>query len=194
MLPAGTYASVVAPVETEKGPVYIQWGPGTTKSPFTAAVCFEVLNGPHAGQKITAFLYFSDGAVDRSLESLRACGFTGDDIDKFSDQTPDIECQIVVEHETYDGKTRAKVKWINSASRGFTFEKPLDAPSLRKYSAQLKSKLKGIPVVAGKKAERQAPSTAPSSDEGSGWSGNDQLPPPSNNPTDSGAADDSIPF
>ena len=187
MLPEGTYSAVVAPVETDKGPVHIQWGPGTKNSPFVAAVSFEVLNGPCAGQRITAFLYFADTAgksgktvAERSLESLRACGFTGDDIDKFADQHPDIECQIVVEHETYEGKTRAKVKWINPATRGFTFEKPLDSTSLRKYSAQLKSTLKGIPAVVGKKAERQAPS-APPADDG-GWSGNDTLPPPDDVP------------
>lgn len=200
MLPAATYAAVVAPVETEKGPVYIQWGPGTDKSPFTAAVCFEVLNGPQAGQKITAFLYFSDTAgksgktvFERSLESLRVCGFTGDDIDKFADQTPDIECSIVVEHETYQGKTTAKVKWINQAGgQGFTFEKPLDATSLRKYSAQFKSKLRSIPVVAGKKAERQPPTAAPADDEGgSGWNGNDTMAPPAGLPP---GADQEIPF
>jgi hypothetical protein len=182
MLPAATYAAVVSPVETEKGPVSIQWGPGTVNSPFTAAVSFEVLNGPCAGQKITSFLYFGEKSAERSLESLRACGFTGDDIDKFSDQTPDIECQIVVEHETYQGKTRAKVKWVNAPYKGFTFEQPLDAPSLRKYSAQLKSKLKGIPVVAGKKAERQPPTAATTEDAGSGWNGNDTMPPPSGAP------------
>jgi len=167
MLPAGTYAAVVSPVQTANGTFPIQWGPGTDKSPFTAAVNFEVINGPCAGQKITAFLYFGDtvsksgkSTAERSIESLRACGFTGDDIDKFSDQNPDIEVQIVVEHETYQGKTRAKVAWINAASRGFTFEKPLDTRSLRKYSAQFKSALKGIPAVAGKKAERQAPTVA----------------------------------
>ncbi len=183
MLPAGTYAATVAPVETDTGSKSIQWGPGTPKSPFTAAVCFEVLNGPQAGQKITAFLYFGENSVERTLESLRACGFTGDDIDKFVDQSPDIECQIVVEHETYEGKTRAKVRWINKAGGGaFTFEKPLDAPSLRKYSAQLKSRLKTIPVVVGKKAERQAPSAAALDEGGSGWSGNDTLPPPNDVP------------
>lgn len=200
MLPAGTYAAVVAPVETERGPVYIQWGPGTDKSPFTAAVNFEVLNGPQAGQKITSFLYFSSTAgrsgktvAERSIESLRACGFTGDDIDKFAEQTPDIECQIVVEHETYQGKTTAKVKWVNQAGGGgFVFEKPLDSTSLRKFSAQFKGALKGIPAVQGKKAERQAPTPATDGiqEGGSGWTGNDSLPPPRDNPS----ANDDIPF
>ena len=197
MLPAGTYAAVVSPVQTDHGTVPIQWGPGTDKSPFTAAVNFEIINGPFSGQKITAFLYFSDTAgksgkttAERSIESLRACGFTGDDIDKFADQSPDIEVQIVVEHETYQGKVRAKVAWINAASRGFTFEKPLETSSLRKFSAQLKSTLKAIPVVQGKKAERQPPTSAPPADD-NGWNGNDTLPPPNNNPR---TADDDIPF
>lgn len=192
MLPAGTYAAVVAPVDTDRGPVHVQWGPATANSPFVGAVSFEVLNGPQAGQKISAFLYFGEKSAVRSMESLRACGFTGDDIDKFSDQAPDIECQIVVEHETYEGKTRAKVKWINKAGGGaFSFEKPLAPNELRRFSAQFKGALKQIPAVAGKKAERQQPSAAPIG--GSGWSGGDDLPPPTNNPPDA-ADDDGIPF
>jgi len=192
MLPAGTYAAVVASVDTERGPVYIQWGPGTERSPFVAAVSFEVLNGPQAGQKISAFLYFGEKSAVRSMESLRACGFTGDDIDKFSDQNPDIECQIVVEHETFEGKTRAKVKWINKAGGGaFTFEKPLPPNELRRFSAQFKGTLKQMPAVAGKKAERQAPSSAPPA--GDEWSGNDHLPPPTDGPPPA-SDDDGIPF
>ena len=194
MLPAGTYAAVVSPVQTASGTVPIQWGPGTDKSPFTAAVNFEVISGPHSGQKITAFLYFGDTVsksgkttAERSLESLRACGFTGDDIDKFADQTPDIEVEIVVQHEEYKGKMRAKVAWINAASRGFTFDKPLESTSLRKFSAQLKSTLKSIPAVNGKKAERQPATAAPAGDE---WSGNDQLPPPDDVPP----PNDDLPF
>lgn len=193
MIPAAAYPAVVVPVETENGAFSIQWGPATPKSPFTAAVCFEILSGPQAGQKITAFLYFGEGSVGHSMKALRACGFTGDDIDKFADQTPDIECQIVVEHEVYEGKTRAKVKWINQAGgQGFTFEKPLDRGSLRKFSAQFKSALKAVPSVTGKKAERQAPSAAPPSD----YDGMDSLPPPTDNPPDGPppASDDDIPF
>jgi len=190
MLPAGTYAAVVAPVDTDHGPVSIQWGPGTAKSPFVAAVSFEILNGPQAGQRITAFLYFGDNSVERSMESLRYCGFTGDDIDKFADQHPEIEVQIVVEHETYEGKTRPKVKWINKAGGGaFTFDAPLAPNDLRRFSAQFKSKLKSIPAVTGKKAERQAPTAAPPDDNG--WNGNDTLPPPNNNPP---TTDDDVPF
>jgi hypothetical protein len=178
MLPAGTYAAVVSPVETQSGLLPIQFGPGTEKSPFTAVLSFEILRGPQAGQHISAFLYFGEKSVNRSMESLRVCGFKGDDLDKFVDQTPDQEVQIVVEHETYDGQTRAKIKWINSPSRGFVFEQPLDQKNLRMFSAQMKGKLKTIKEVAGKKAEREPPTPAAASEEGSGWSGNDQPDPP----------------
>jgi len=183
MLPAGTYAAVVAPAETDHGRASIQWGPATQRSPFSAAVGFEVINGPESGQKITAFLYFGDASFQRSLESLRACGFTGDDIDKFADQTPDIECQIVVEHETYEGKVRPKVKWINKAGGVFTFEKPLPQSDLLRFSAQFKTALKSVPVVQGKKAERQAPTAAPPPAE-DGWRGNDDPDPPPPSTTD----------
>lgn len=35
----------------------------------------------------------------------------------------DKEYQLVVEHDTYEGKTRAKIKWVNNVGSGNKFEK-----------------------------------------------------------------------
>jgi hypothetical protein len=194
MIPEGIYAAAVVPVETPHGSLSIQFGPPTPNSPFSAALSFEIINGPCSGQRMTAFLYFGDKAgksgkttFERSIESLRICGFTGDDLDKFSDQHPDQEVSLTVKHEVYtnpqtgEKKTTAKVAWINSPMRGFVIEAPLATSDLRKFSAQFKGALKRMPPVVTRKAERQAPSAAPPADDGGGWSGNDQLPPPDDN-------------
>src|SRR3990172_9378378 len=123
------------------------------------------------------------------MESLRACGFTGDELVKLSEQNPDVEVQIVVEHETWEGKVRAKVKWINSLARGFVLEEPLDDKSVRMFSAQMKGKLKMVKEVAGKKAERQPPSAGvdASEDRGDDPAMDQRLP-------DIGPASDDLPF
>lgn len=194
MIPAGTYPAVVVPVEVDGESTSIQFGPATDKSPFTAAVCFEVLSGPQAGQKITSFLYFGDNSIDRSVESLRICGFKGDDIDQFFGQRPENEVSIVVEHEEYDGKTRAKVKWINKpGGGGLVLQKRLAGADLKKMSARMKQRMKAAPVYEGKKAERQAPTSGPAASEE--WNGMDQGDPdPTAGPARDTRVDDDLPF
>ncbi len=209
MIPAGTYPAVVVPVEVDGEMVSIQWGPASQNSPLSAAVAFEILSGQHAGQTITAFLHFSTevkpgsktgkSQMDRSIESLRYCGFTGDDIDQFFSQNPENEVSITVEHEEYQGKTRAKVAWINKpgGGGGFVLQKRMAPTDLKKMAARMKSKIKAAPVYEGKKAERQAP-TASEGEGTGGWNGLDQGDPDPTAGTqvrEPGADDDSsIPF
>lgn len=204
MLPKGIYAAVAVPTHTEHGVLGCQFGKSQNGNPQVAVLC-EILRGPQAGQRITWFGSFTDtvqksgGTVaDRTLESLRIFGFQGTDLDTFADQQPDNEVSITVDHETYDGKTRAKVQWVNDPNRGITLANPLQGGDLRKFGAQFKSKLKGMPAVAGKKAVREAPTAASGvEDGGSGWSGNDTPDPPKANDYDqsppAGSTDD-IPF
>lgn len=200
MIRKGPHPAVVAPVATDLGELACQFGKSKEKLTPFIAVCCEILSGPDAGQKITWWGYFSDNAgasgktvTDRTLESLRHMGFKGDDLDKFADQRPDIEFQIIVDHEVYDGKTRAKVQWVNSgSSRGIAIEAPMDKKELGLFAARFKTKLKAHPGVEGKKAERQAPTAAPAGGEERGddpmtdTRGFDQSPP--------AGSDDDIPF
>lgn len=201
MISKGSHPAVVVPVTTDFGPLSCQFGKSKEKLTPFVAVCCEILSGPDAGQKITWWGYFSDNAgasgktvTDRTLESLRHMGFKGDDLDKFNDQNPEVEFQIVVDHETYEGKVRPKVQWVNSGtSRGVTIEAPMDKKELGLFAARFKSKLKSFPSLDGKKAERQAP-TAPPADDGNDR-GDDPMtdsrrignPPPA-------GSDDDIPF
>jgi hypothetical protein len=165
MIAPGTYSAVVVP-QTDGGvELAARFGESNKKGTPFVLVAFEILSGPFAGQRISWFGYFTDATIDRTIESLRACGFTGDDLAAMGAQRPDIEVQIVVEHEEYEGKKRAKVQWVNAASRGINIEKPMDAKALGLFSARFKSKLKTIPVVEGKKAERQAPTAPPAGED-----------------------------
>jgi len=193
MIPAGTYPAVVVPVQLENGTeVAIQFGKSKNGTQ-QAYVAFEILRGPQAGQKIGWLGFFSDLAVERTLKSLRYCGFSGDDLHVFPSQRPDNEVDIVIEHEKYNDKVSAKVQWVNAPGGGsFKMANAFGDKELRSFGAMLKGKLKAVAPVKGKKAEREAPSAAPAedSDNGGGWSGNDDPDPPKDNPN----TNDDIPF
>jgi hypothetical protein len=198
MLSKGTYAAVVVPVSTEFGELACQFGHSKEKGTPQVSVTLEVLRGPHAGQRISWMGFFTDSTEERTLKALRVCGFDGDDLDKFADQRPSNEVQIVVEHEEYKGVVRAKVAWINDPSfgGGMKMANALSGSELRKFGAQFKSKLKSLPAVKTVEAKREPPSAAPPGDE---WSGNDSPDPPPTDPGFGGRAtppgsDDDIPF
>jgi hypothetical protein len=200
MLRAGSFAAVVTPLQTQWGELACQFGKSSKKETPLVTVAFEILRGPDAGQRISWIGYFTENTEKRTLEALRICGFTGDDLDKFADQRPTNEVEIVIEHEkSDDGKERAKVAWVNDPRRsgGLRLEAPLRDGDLRKFGAQFKAKLKSMPAVTTVEAKREPPSAQTSEPVDDGWNGNDQPdPPPANSDFGRGrpASDDDIPF
>lgn len=79
------------------------------------AVMFE-LTGDHAGQTITWFGYFTENTVDRTLDSLRHCGWDNDNIAELDNLSAN-EVDLVLDEEEYEGKVRTKVKWVNRPAR-----------------------------------------------------------------------------
>lgn len=195
MIAKGTHPAVVVPVVSQKTgeELVCQFGHSENKGTPQVAVCFEIIAGPHSGERITWIGYFTDKSEDRTLQALRIAGFTGDDLDAFNGQHPNQEVHLVIDHEVNpkDGETYAKVSWVNDPKRsgGFVMSKPMEAKERRMFAARFKSKLKGIPAVEGDKAVRQPRSAAPApAPAGNGWSGNDEPDPPPP------AGDDQIPF
>ena len=82
-------------------------------------VRLRVVNGPLKGKFLLWYGSFSDKAVEFTIKALRALGFAGNDV---ADQAAwdamyarGDEATAVVQHDTYQGKTKAKVAWINGA-------------------------------------------------------------------------------
>lgn len=192
MLPKGVYPAAVSLMQTDFGELACQFGKAKTGTQ-QVLVTFEILRGAQAGQKIGWFGYFTDATTERTLQALRICGFAGDDLDKFADQRPDNEVEIVVDHEIYEGKPKAKVQWVNAPGGVLRMADPLSAADMRKFSAQFKSKLKSMPAVTTKKAVREEPSAAAAPGD-EPWSGNDQPDPPKENEPGAPLGDDGIPF
>src|ERR1700736_383965 len=83
-------------------------------------VDFEVLEEGYEGQHIPWYGYFTDASVDRTMDSLRYCGWNGDDLSVFAGDQPVMveglnsqEVSLDIAVETYEGKTRSKVQWVN---------------------------------------------------------------------------------
>ena len=76
-------------------------------------VSFAILDGPGEGQQIRWTGWFTDKTFERTIRSLRYCGWKGDDLSDLS-TVGELDCQVTVEHESYEGKSHAKVAWVNA--------------------------------------------------------------------------------
>lgn len=87
---------------------------------------FTISEGDCQGKAVRWTSYFTEKTNERSIESLRHCGWQGDDLGEFSDGKlhglDSNEVEIVVELEEYDKdgdmKTSPKVQWVNKPGGG----------------------------------------------------------------------------
>jgi hypothetical protein len=103
------------------------------------AVEFELLTEGMEGQHITWFGYFTDPTWERTVESLRTCGWQGDDL---SDLTGlgSSEVDLVIEQEEYDGKIYARVKWINKPG-GMSLKAPMSPERAKQFASEMKGRI-----------------------------------------------------
>jgi hypothetical protein len=166
---AGTYKAAAVPVEANGKTIYAQFGltkGGDGKEPKKqVAVQFEIIEGPAMGSKLTWFGYFTDKTWNKTVEALRCCGFKGDDLYQIESQTLDQEVSIVVEPNTWEGKTTMRIAWVNAASSGIKLANPMGSDDLRRFAATMKSRVAQVKPVEGKKAEKSAAQPATANDE-----------------------------
>jgi hypothetical protein len=82
-----------------------------TKAP-QISIMFQVIGGEADGHHKTYFGSFSEGATDFTLNAMRACGWSTDSLYDLAGMDAN-EVNLVAEDETYEGKTREKIKWVN---------------------------------------------------------------------------------
>lgn len=127
----------------------------TSKGDTQVAVEFEITDLPDGPRRITWYGFFTEKTEDRTIEALRICGWTGTD---FTDMQVGADVSLVIEDDTWEGKTRAKVKWVNRPG-GIAMAKPMDAAKAAAFSARMKGKLLAFDQAAGTK--QAAPSKPP---------------------------------
>lgn len=114
---------------------------------------FTLKDGPDKGKQITAYLYLTEKTKARTCESLMHCGWTGADFNALPGfGTKDV--YLVIEHDTYEGKTNAKVKWVNSATRtaGVKEEDRMSEKQKKGFAAEMEALARAAKAEAPKDA------------------------------------------
>lgn len=110
---------------------------------------FTVTDGESAGESATKNMFFSEKALQRTVEDLRLLGWTGDDPSTITPSDIANEASITVEHETYtvngEDRTAARVKWINSLHG---LKSSADPSAVASFGAQLKARIRAIDAAA----------------------------------------------
>lgn len=166
LIPEGTYVAVATPVEGEDGSHIARFG--TTKGRDggrgirQVLIYFEILDGPHAGQRLPWFGYFGQKSFKRTLQALRYCGWTGDELADLDSQDLDQKVEIVVGHNSYINDndreiTVARVDWVNRLGAGvIKLADPMGETDLRAFSARMKGHAREAVAVQGERAARAA--------------------------------------
>lgn len=110
---------------------------------------------PDAGQQtITWYGYFStEKVMNRTIESLRTCGWNGDDLATMEGLDAN-EVELVIADEEYENKVYTKVQWVNRAGPMST---PLTADKAKSFAASMRDRIRAIDASKGKQAAKSAP-------------------------------------
>lgn len=128
-----------------------EWAFGRTQNGKEyVGVMFEVTAGEHAGKVFSWRGFFTENTLDRTLESLRHCGWDSDSIVEL-DNLGANEVELVLGEEEYEGKTYTRVQWVNRPSR-LAIGEPLAGAELQAFAAKLRGK-----CIASKQTYKAAP-------------------------------------
>lgn len=105
-------------------------------------VKFAVIGGQFDGQSVDWTGFFTEKTFDRTIKSLRYCGWQGDDI---ADLTgiDRHEVEIVVEHNEYNEKLYPRVSWVNQI--GGKGRMPAD--EVRAFAESIKGRIARLTVA-----------------------------------------------
>jgi hypothetical protein len=122
----------------------------TEKMSEQIGVLFELMECEEAGETITWYGYFSEKTADRTIESLRHCGWAGDDLSKLTAaDLPDPVTLVVDEEMDQEGKLRAKVRWVNKLGAGtVAIKNVMDADAARAFGARFRAQCAAKPATA----------------------------------------------
>lgn len=120
------------------------------------AIEFELLDCE--GYRMTYFGTFGEKALEHTIKALRTCGWQGDDLSSYEGVDAN-EVSLVIEHEEWEGKVSAKIRWINPVGPGGAALKAPMAPDQAKaFAAKMRGAIIGLagPRPAVKPAARPA--------------------------------------
>ena len=141
MIEEGYYSARAIQVDDENGrPVYCRFGTASTGTK-QCLVMFTV-EYDDGSVVLPWFGFFGSESWERTVQSLRYCGFRGDDISTINSQKLDEPVTVKVEHEERnDGRVYARVAFVNRPGARIKFNSPMGANELRHFAAQLKQRM-----------------------------------------------------
>lgn len=100
------------------------------------AILFRLTDEHVDGREITYYGFFTDATAERTMESLRICGWQTDSLLDLSGlDTNEVELDIAPEE--YQGEWTEKVKWINRPGGGLRVT-PMDDNAKKAFDARMK--------------------------------------------------------
>lgn len=171
LIPEGTYPA--------KATGEYEFGTAESSGNEQVGVSFRITQGEYAGRVLTWYGFFNTPEnSQRTVKSLRACGWKGDDVTNLEGLATD-EVSIVVEVDDYNpSKPTNKVAWVNGG--GGVAMKNVMTPQQKKALA---ARMKGL-ILAGGGGQKPAANGArrppqqrvmeePPDDYGGGFGGSD---------------------
>lgn len=137
MIPAGTHKAKAVSATLEKSP---------EKGTQNAHVKFQL----ESGETLDWYGYFTEKTEARTIEALLLCGWDGQDFVTFRGVTTNV-VHVVVEHETYNGQTRAKIAWVNDPNRTVG-GKPMEAAEVSSFADRMRAKVAALKASKGQSA------------------------------------------
>jgi hypothetical protein len=116
---------------------------------------FELID---TGARISWYGYFTDKTTNRTIESLRFCGWSGSDLDNLSEigTKENLTVQVVVEVEEYEGKQIPKVQWVNRGG-GLRLSNPMDVGQAKAFAASMRGAVMAYDQAKGGQPAKQSP-------------------------------------
>jgi hypothetical protein len=145
-----------------------EWDLGTTDNGKDyIGVLFRIEEGEAVGQTITWYGYFTEKTEQRTIESLRYCGWEGHNFADLNGLDKNL-VKIVVDEEEYEGRIRTKVQWINRLG-SMAIKNVMDDKARAAFAARMKGAAmaiskdlaKGVDSGRPERAGSQADQTAP---------------------------------
>lgn len=111
------------------------------------AVLFELLTEGMVGQTITWYGFWTDKTWERTVESLKYCGWEGDDPSDLQGLDKN-EVDLVVENESYEDeqgitRTRPRVRWVNRPG-GLAIAAPLAPDKAKAFAAEFRDRIRAL--------------------------------------------------
>jgi len=113
MIPEGKYNASIAGASFGK----------SSKGNWQIAINFTIAadDADAPGESIAYVGTFTDAATPITFEAIRGCGYDGDDLEEFkmlADKSQLPAVVLVIQDETFEGETRARVRFVNRPGGG----------------------------------------------------------------------------